>query len=127
MFLEQWGPNDLILTSRQIVRDTAQKLLFQRHKERYQDIAVPLLYKPRDTRKQNVLVTIPGSNHQETLVSNDIVNESIEVAEQVLTNQIDDWCLGYVLTVHSSQGLTFQDPQKFGSSIIVYSGRILSI
>ena len=66
MFLEQCRPNDLILTCRQIVRDNAQKLLFQRHKERYKDIAVPLLYKTKDTRKQNVLVTIPGSNHQET-------------------------------------------------------------
>ena len=62
MFLEKWRPNDLILTSCQIVRDIAQKLLFQRHKERYKDIAVPLLYKPQDTRKQNVLVTIPGSD-----------------------------------------------------------------
>ena len=61
------------------------------------------------------MVTIPGSAHQEKLVLNDIVNDSIEIAEQVLKHQTDDWYLGYAFTVHSSQGLTLHDPQKVWS------------
>ena len=43
---------------------------------------------------------------------NDIVNVPIEIAEQVLKHQSDDWCVGYAFTVNSSQGVTLQDPQK---------------
>ena len=109
-FVEVWKPGDLILTSRQKVRDQTQKLLFQRHKECFQDVLVPLLYHPRDSRKQNIMVTIPGTNQKEQLVLNDIQGVTIEAAEAAI--QTDDWRLGYALTVHSSQGLTIEDPQK---------------
>jgi len=55
-------------------------------------------------------VTIPGTNQKEELVLNDIVHVSIEAAETAI--KTDDWRLGYALTVHSSQGLTFKDQQK---------------
>ena len=89
-----------------------QELLFQRHKEQFPDTTVPLLYHPKDSRKQNIMVTIPGSARQEKLVLNDIVNVTIEIAEQVLKQQTDDWRLDYALTVYSSQNLTINDHQK---------------
>ncbi|GCB74385.1 hypothetical protein scyTo_0003475 [Scyliorhinus torazame] len=109
-FLDVWKPGDLILASRQEVRDPAQELLFQRHKDHFQDTLVPLLYHPKDSRKQNIQVTIPGTNRREELVLNEVVDVSIEAAEAAI--QTDDWRLGYALTVHSSQGLTIHDPQK---------------
>ncbi|MCU7879580.1 MAG: AAA family ATPase, partial [Candidatus Thiodiazotropha sp. (ex Lucinoma aequizonata)] len=109
-FVDVWKPGDLILTSRQKIRNQAQELLFRRHKERFQGTPVPLLYHPDDSRKQNVMVTIPGTDRREVLVLNDVVDVTIEAAEAAI--QTDDWRLGYALTVHSSQGLTIHDPQK---------------
>ena len=108
MFVEAWSPGDRILASRQKVRDRTQGLLFQRHKEHFPDAPVPLLYHPQDTRKQNILVTIPGTDRREELVLNDIVYVTIEAAERADM----DWRLGYALTLHSSQGLTIHAPQK---------------
>lgn len=82
--------------------------MFQRHKEHFPETPVPLLYHPKDSRKQNIMVTIPGTNNREELVLNDIVDVTIEAAETAT----DDWRLGYALTVHSTQGLTIHDPQK---------------
>ncbi|KAK3782034.1 hypothetical protein RRG08_027208 [Elysia crispata] len=98
----------------QAPRDQAQKLLFEHHKEAFPDELVPLLYRPRDTRRQNVLVTIPGPDAaKEELVLNDIVQVSVETAREVLDDKWgQDWALGYAMTVHSSQGLTIEDPQK---------------
>ena len=109
-FVEAWRPGDLVLASRQKVRSRVQELLFQRHKEWYPDTPVPLLYHPKDSRKQNILVPIPGTGRREELVLNDTVDVTIGAAEQAI--QTDDWRLGYGLTVHSSQGLTIHDPQK---------------
>ena len=84
--------------------------LFQRHKECFQSSEVPLLYHPRDSRKQNIMVTIPGTNQKQQLVLNDIKSVTIEAAEVAI--RTGDWRLGYALTVHSSQGLTIKDPQS---------------
>ena len=79
---------------------------------------MPLLYRPEDTRRQNIMVTIPGpspegrSNQQE-LVLNDVVEVPLKYAGEVLGGMWgSDWALGYAITVHSSQGLTIADPQK---------------
>jgi len=109
-FVDAWKPDDRVLTSRQKIRDRVQKLLFQRHKEHFQDTLVPLLYHPKDSRKQNIMVTIPGTDQKEELVLNDIHHVTIQAAEAAI--RTDDWRLGYALTVHSSQGLTIKDPQK---------------
>ena len=111
-FVEAWGPSDLILASRQKVRDRAQDLLFQRHKDHFRGIPVPLLYHPKDSRKQNIQVAIPGAvpPRREELVLNDIVEVGIEAVDAAI--QTGDWRLGYALTVHSSQGLTIHDPKK---------------
>ena len=59
-FMEAWKPCDLILAARLKVRDRAQKLLFKLHEEYFPDTSVPLLYCPEDTKRQNIMVTIPG-------------------------------------------------------------------
>ncbi len=109
-FMERWRPSDLILTSRLKVREWAQQLLFEHHRVTYPDEPVPLLYRPEDTRRQNIMVTIPGTNQKEELVLNDIVLVTIEAAEQAI--KTPDWRLGYAMTVHLSQGLTIHNPQK---------------
>ncbi|MEW8687498.1 MAG: hypothetical protein AB2556_16920, partial [Candidatus Thiodiazotropha sp.] len=112
-FMEAWKPGDLILTSRQKVRDRAQQLLFERHKEYFPDTPVPLLYRPKDTRRQNIMVTIPGRPNQEELVLNDVVEVPLKYAPEVLGIKWGSgWALGYAITVHSSQGLTIADPHK---------------
>jgi len=109
-FLEQWTPLDLILVSRQEARDKMQSVLLEQHKTKFKNQLVPLLYHPKDSRKQNILVQIPGTERKEELVLNDIVGVSIEAAEKAI--QTKDWRLGYAITVHSSQGLTIKMPQK---------------
>ena len=117
-FVEAWKPCDLILTSRQKVRDRAQRLLFERHEEYFPDTAEPLLYRPKDTRRQNIMVTIPGPlldgrPDRQELVLNDVVEVPLKYAREVLDGKWgQDWALGYALTVHSSQGITVVDPQK---------------
>ena len=113
-----WKPCDLILTSRLKVRDLAQKLLFELHEEYFPDTSVPLLYRREDTRRKNIMVTIPGPSpegrpNQQELVLNDVVEVPLKYAREFLGGMWgSDWALGYAITVHSSQGLTIADPQK---------------
>ncbi|MEW8688480.1 MAG: hypothetical protein AB2556_21920 [Candidatus Thiodiazotropha sp.] len=117
--MEVWKPCDLILTSRLKVRDRAQNPLFERHEKHFPDAPVPLLYRSKDARRQNIMVTIPGPlmldgrEDQQELVLNDVVEMPLQYARKVLDGKWgQDWALGYALTVHSSQGLTIADPQK---------------
>ena len=54
----------------------------------YPDEPVPLLYRPKDIRKQNVKATIPGplllddGPDQQELVLNDVVTVSIQYAQE---------------------------------------------
>ena len=115
--MEAWKPCDLILTSKQKVRDRAKRLLFERHEEYFPDTSVPLLYRPKDTRRLNIMVTIPvplldGRPDQQEFVLND-VEVPLKYAREVLDGKWgQDWALGYALTIHSSQGLTVTDPKK---------------
>lgn len=88
-----------------------QELLFQKHKEKFPEIPILLPYHPKDSRKQNIQVVIPGTRKTEVLVLNDIVEVSIPAAERSI--KTDNWRLGYALTVHSSQGLTILDHRHF--------------
>ncbi|MEW8689196.1 MAG: hypothetical protein AB2556_25520, partial [Candidatus Thiodiazotropha sp.] len=115
-FVEAWKPCDLILTPRLKVRDRAQKLLFERHEEYFQDTPVYLLYRPKDTRRQNMF-TIPGPlldgrPNQEELVLNDVVEVPLNYAREVLGGKWGSDCALYAITVHSSQDLTIADLQK---------------
>ena len=117
-FVEAWKPCDLILTSRQKVRDRAQRLLFERHEEYFPDTSVPLLYRHKDTRRQNIMVIIPGllldgRPDRQELVLNDVVEVPLEYAREVLDGRWGQyWALGYAITVPSSQGLTVAEPRK---------------
>ena len=71
---------------------------------------MPLLYHPKDSRKQNIVVPIPGTQRKEELVLNDVVNVKIDATEREI--RTDDWQLGYSVTVHLSQSLTIHNPQK---------------
>ena len=103
LFRAAWtGTDDLSLASRKAVRDRAQELLFTRQKEHFPDMPVPLLYHPKDSRKQNIMVTIPGTRQRE-LALNDVIQVTIEAAEKAVKR--DDWRLGYALTVHSLSNL----------------------
>jgi hypothetical protein len=108
-FWETWKPNDLIIASRKIVRDTLQRKLFELHKEKFPTVPVPLCYRPSDTRRQNIEVEIPGLTEKQLLVLNDIVLVDISVVEDALFADKSPWTLGYAATIHSSQGLTITD------------------
>jgi hypothetical protein len=109
-FWETWKPNDFVIASRKIVRDTLQRKLFERHKDKFPTVSVPLCYRPLDTRKQNIEVEIPGRlTEKQILVLNDIVLVDISVVEDALRADKSPWTLGYVTTIHSSQGLTITD------------------
>ena len=108
-FVNAWLPRDLILVSRKVQRDRAQHVLFEHHRAAFPDEKVPLLYRPRDTRKQNVLVTIPGpllldeGPNQQELVLNDVIHVPVQTAQEVFDGKWDNhWTLGYAMTVHSS-------------------------
>ncbi|MEW8687340.1 MAG: hypothetical protein AB2556_16130, partial [Candidatus Thiodiazotropha sp.] len=82
---------------------------------------------PKDTRRQNIMVTIPGPlldgrPNQQELVLNDVVEVPLKYAREVLGGKWgSDWALGYALTVHSPS----QTPKKSGSSMILFSDQIL--
>lgn len=62
---------------------------------------MPLLYHPKDSQKHNIMVPIPGMEHKEELVLNNVIDVQIEAAKRAI--RTDDWQLGYSMTVHSSQ------------------------
>ncbi|MEW8689325.1 MAG: hypothetical protein AB2556_26175 [Candidatus Thiodiazotropha sp.] len=98
-FMEAWKPGDLILTSRQKVRDRAQQLLFERHREAFPQEPVPLLYRPKDTRRQNIMVPIPSRPNQEELLLNDVVEVPLKYIREVLGGKWgSDSALGYAIT-----------------------------
>ena len=73
---------------------------------------MPLLYRPKDTRRQNIMVTIAGP-----LLDGRRDQQELEVPLKYAREVLDgkwgqDWALGYALTVHSSQGLTVASSQK---------------
>lgn len=109
-FLERWKPDDIILSSRQKVRDKVQEILLERHKTCFPNDPVPLLYHPKDSRKQNISVNIPGTTDKQVMVLNDIVYVPFDAVEKAI--KTCNWRLGYSITVHSSQGLTIKSPMK---------------
>ena len=74
---------------------------------------VPILCHPKDSRIENITVTIPGTgvpSREQELVLNDIVEVTIKAAETAI--RTENWRLGYALTIHACQGLTIRSPQK---------------
>ena len=99
-FLDKWAPSDLILVSRQNIRDEIQSNLIKGHKTKFKNQLVPLLYHPKDSRKPNISVQTPGTDRKEELVLNDIKDVNINALESAIETK--DWRLGYALTSHSS-------------------------
>ncbi|CAI2191865.1 18196_t:CDS:2 [Funneliformis geosporum] len=72
---------------------------------------------PRDGRKQNCLVQIPGSSEKKELVKNNIIHLPLNtlpnkfLKDMLADKKVIDWELGYAMTIHTSQGMTLKAPQ----------------
>jgi hypothetical protein len=111
-FLTKWQPTDLILTSRNVVKETITTILLDHQSKYFPNDPVPLLYRPENTRQQNIEVKIPGKDQFKMLVKNDIECVDLPAALEELKIPSTPWVLGYATTIHSSQGLTLYSPQK---------------
>ncbi|RHZ45886.1 hypothetical protein Glove_645g56 [Diversispora epigaea] len=115
---KEWTPSDRILSAHQLSRRIASQKCLELHRTKYPDIPIPLIYRPRDGRKQNCLVLIPGLSEKQELVKNDIVYLSLNIlsetfiADILKEEKILDWDLGYAITVYTSQGMTLETPQR---------------
>ncbi|GBB86244.1 hypothetical protein RclHR1_12680010 [Rhizophagus clarus] len=74
---------------------------------------------PKDGRKQNCLVLIPGSSEKKELVKNDIIHLPLNtlpnkfLKDMLADKKVIDWELGYdAMTIHTSQGMTLKAPQS---------------
>ena len=72
-FEAEWTPSDRILSAHRFSRRLASQIYLKLHYIKYPNIPIPLIYRPRDGRKQNCLIQIPGSSEKRELVKNDIV------------------------------------------------------
>jgi hypothetical protein len=81
-------------------------------------VLIPLIYRPKDGRKQNCLVPIPGSSKKKELVKNDIIHLPLNtlpdkfLKDMLADKKVIDWELGYAMTIHTSQGMTLKAPQS---------------
>ncbi|CAG8796902.1 24691_t:CDS:2, partial [Racocetra persica] len=115
-----------ILSAHHLSRRIASQKYLELHHIKYSDLPVSLIYRPRDRRNQNCLVSIPGSSEKQELVKNDIVHLPLNMLPEkfikdicalaltlLLTKEkILDWDLGYAMTMHTSQGMTLEAPQR---------------
>ena len=129
-FVEGWKPCDLILTSRLKVRDRAQMLLFERHEEYFPDTSMRLLYRPEDTRRQNIMVTIPGPSpesrqNEQELVLNDVVELPLKSARSLAACGARTGLLAMQSQSTRDKVSPLQTRQRSGSSMITFSGQIL--
>ncbi|CAG8838011.1 16856_t:CDS:2, partial [Racocetra persica] len=67
-------PSDRILSAHRLSRRIASQKYLELHHIKYPDLPVPLIYRPRDRRKQNCFVSISGLSEKQELVKNDIVH-----------------------------------------------------
>ncbi|CAG8687539.1 17281_t:CDS:2, partial [Cetraspora pellucida] len=115
---KEWTLSDRILSAHRLSRRIASQKCLELHRIKYPDLPVPLIYRSRDGRKQNCLVPIPGSSEKQELVKNDIVYLPLNMLPEkfikdILSEEkILDWNLGYAMTVHTSQGMMLEAPQR---------------
>ena len=119
----EWKPSDRILSAHRLSQSIASQKCLELHQAKYPNIPIPLIYRPRDGRKQNCLVQIPGSSEKRELVKNDIIYlplkalsdkflQSMSGKEEAKNWKAIDWELGYAMTIHTSQGMTLKAPQR---------------
>ncbi|RHZ51156.1 hypothetical protein Glove_482g26 [Diversispora epigaea] len=117
-FEAEWTPSDRILSAHRLSRRLASQICLKLHYIKYPNIPIPLIYRPRDGRKQNCLIQIPGLSEKRELVKNDIVYLSLNslskkfIEDMSGEEKILDWDLGYAMTIHTSQGMTLEAPQR---------------
>ncbi|CAG8654593.1 17123_t:CDS:10, partial [Racocetra persica] len=70
---KEYTPSDCILSAHHLSQRIVSQKYLELHRIKYLDLPVPLIYRPRDGRKQNCLISIPGSSEKQELVKNDIV------------------------------------------------------
>src|SRR5205085_5470077 len=115
---KEWTPSDRILSAHRLSRRISSQKCLELHRIKYPDLPVPLIYRPRDGRKQNCLVPIPGSSEKRELVKNDIIYLSLDalpdefLKDMLADKKVIDWELGYAMTIHTSQGMTLKAPQR---------------
>ncbi|CAG8820370.1 13847_t:CDS:1, partial [Racocetra fulgida] len=71
---KKWSPSDQILSAHRLSRRLASQICLKLHYTKYSEIPIPLIYRPKDGRKQNCLVPIPGSSEKRELVKNNIIH-----------------------------------------------------
>ncbi len=114
----EWKPSDRILSAHLLSRRIASQKCLELHRAKYLNVPIPLIYRPRDGRKQNCLVLIPGSSEKRELVKNDIIYLSLDalpdefLKDMLADKKVIDWELGYAMTIHTSQGMTLKAPQR---------------
>ena len=108
--------SDRILSAHLLSRRIASQKCLELHQAKYLNVPIPLIYKPKDRRKQNCLVLIPGSSEKRELVKNDIIYLSLDtlpdefLKDMLADKKVIDWELGYAMTIHTSQGMTLKAP-----------------
>ncbi|CAG8624811.1 20545_t:CDS:2, partial [Racocetra persica] len=106
--------SDRILSAHILSWKIASQKCLKIHQVKYPEIPIPLIYRPKDRRKQNCLVQIPGSSEKKELVKNDIIYLPLNTLpdkflKDILVNKkVIDWELGYAMTIHTSQGMTLK-------------------
>ena len=119
-------------TSRLKVRDRAQKLLFERNDEYFPDTAVPLLYRPEDTRRQNIMIVIPGPSpdgrpNQQELNQNDVVEVPLKYMSARSSAASGARTRLLAMTSQSTRAKVspLQTRKRSELSMLTFSGRIL--
>ncbi|CAG8632412.1 1054_t:CDS:1, partial [Dentiscutata heterogama] len=114
---KEWTPSDRILLAYILSWRIASQKCLELHQIKYTEILIPLIYRPRDGRKQNCLVQIPGLSEKKELVKNDIVYLSLNtlsdkfLKDMLADKKVIDWELGYAMTIHTSQRMTLKSLQ----------------
>ncbi|CAG8847433.1 31472_t:CDS:2, partial [Gigaspora margarita] len=105
---KEWTLSDRILSAHILSQRIAFQKYLELHQIKYPEIQIPLIYRPRDGRKQNCL---------KELVKNDIVYLPLNtlpdkfLKDILADKKVIDWELGYAMTIHTSQRMTLKSPQ----------------
>uniref|UniRef100_U9SQV8 Uncharacterized protein n=1 Tax=Rhizophagus irregularis (strain DAOM 181602 / DAOM 197198 / MUCL 43194) TaxID=747089 RepID=U9SQV8_RHIID len=114
----EWKPSDRILSAHLLSRRIASQKCLELHQAKYPNVLIPLIYRPRDGRKQNCFVQIPSSSEKKELVKNDIIHLPLNtlpdkfLKDVLADKKVINWELGYAMTIHTSQGMTLKAPQR---------------